>query len=247
MRLSIRLARLRRAPALRLPAGVSAWRALRRRAPALALAISMRLFVSCTEPPPRCNPDPALREAIETELRRELRPSIEAELRRDLRAAVAAEVRTEAGRPGSPPDRTPPEAPSVELVSPSPSREPGTRLSRLEGPLRVHELSVGTAIVDRAPSDVRDSYPEVPEVLFCYTSIESRVPDLTLTHVWRRDGVLVSRVELEVPRSPRWKTWSRQRVLKKWTGTWSCEALSPEGSQLGVTTFIVGPEPLAPR
>jgi hypothetical protein len=217
--------------------------ALRRRAPALVLAFSVRLLAACADPQPRCEPDPALRETLETELRRELRPVIEAELRRDLRAAVAADVRTESGRPGPPVERPSSPPPPVELVTPATAGEPGTRLARLDGPLRVHELSVGTGIVDRAPHDVRDAYPEVPEVLFCYTSIESRTPDLTLTHVWRRDGVLVSRVELEVPRSPRWKTWSRQRVLKKWTGTWSCEVLSPEGTQLGVTTFIVGPEP----
>ncbi len=232
-----------RVPPLRPAAGLRALRALRRRAPAIAFVVSLRVLAACSEPPARCEPDPALRETIETELRRELRPVIEAELRRDLRASVAADVRTENRRPGPPPAQASAASPTVELVSSGSPREPGTRLARLDGPLRVHELSVGTGIIDRAPHDVRDLYPEVPEVLFCYTSIESRTPDLTLTHVWRRDGVLVSRVELEVPRSPRWKTWSLQRILKKWTGTWSCEVLSPEGAQLAVTTFIVGPAP----
>lgn len=198
------------------------------------------------DPSQRCATDPALREAIETELRRELRPLVEAELRRDLRAGVAADVRAESPRASgsqTAPAQPPPE---VDLVRPASASELGTRLARLSGPLRVHELSVGTGILDRAPHDVRDHYPEAPELLYCFSSVESRTAQ-TLTHVWRRDGVLVSRVELEIPRSVRWKTWSRQKVLPKWTGTWSCEVVSPEGTQLGVTTFTVGPVPAKTR
>ncbi len=208
----------------------------------LALAVCALPACGRDERAARCDPDPALRETLETELRRELRPQVEADLRRELRAAVASEVRAASPRGGGQQGASESVPPPVELVQP-PGRELGTRLARLDGPLRVQELSVGTSILDRAPHDVRDAYPEIPELLFCYTSVESRNAQ-TLTHVWRRDGVLVSRVELEVPRSPRWKTWSRQRVLSGWRGIWTCEVVSPEGLQLGVTTFTVGPPAL---
>ena len=52
------------------------------------------------------------------------------------------------------------------------------------------------------------------------------------------DGV--TGVELEVGKSPKWRTWSKQRVSPHWRGVWSCEVLSPEGTQLGLHVFQVG-------
>ena len=62
-----------------------------------------------------------------------------------------------------------------------------------------------------------------------------------VTHIWRRDGKVVSRVELEVGRSPKWRTWSRQRLPASAEGRWSCEVI--EGQQdlkLGTVTVSVG-------
>ncbi|PKN54725.1 MAG: hypothetical protein CVU56_25075, partial [Deltaproteobacteria bacterium HGW-Deltaproteobacteria-14] len=53
-------------------------------------------------------------------------------------------------------------------------------------------------------------------------------------------GRLVSRVELEVGKSPKWRTWSRQRTREDWIGPWSCEVLGPDGRRIGIASFDVG-------
>jgi hypothetical protein len=182
-----------------------------------------------------------LREALREELTRELRESVRAEI-----AATAPTIPRAGPLPGKAPGTPPDPATAAAGVRPSIVTEavddarPGTSLSQVDGPVRLVELAVGTNVVDRNPKDVRERYPEVPPMLYCYSAVESREPNQAIVHVWRRQGVLVSRVELEVGKSPRWKTWSKQKTQGHWTGPWSCEVTSADGQQLGVTRFIIG-------
>lgn len=116
----------------------------------------------------------------------------------------------------------------------------GVHIWPITGSVRLLELAVGTGLEDKSPHDVREVYEKVPELLYCYTAFESGQPEQTVTHVWRRGNRLVSRVELEVGQSPKWKTWSKQRTQPHWTGLWSCEVLGPDGTQLGLTVFRIG-------
>lgn len=183
-----------------------------------------------------------LRPKVEAELRRELRPIVRAELERDLSAATTAERGPDAvADEGSETDAE--EETAAAPARPDPQdlwSQPGTKIWPSGGGLKLLELEVGTALVDRQPSDVRLRYPTTPEVLYCYTVFENPIPDVTITHVWRRGSRLVSRVELEVGRSPKWRTWSKQRTRKHWTGLWSCEVLGTDGRQLGLTVFQIG-------
>ena len=117
---------------------------------------------------------------------------------------------------------------------------PGTHVWPMAGSFRLVELAVGTGLEEKSPRDVQEVYEKVPELLYCYSSFENSTPEQTITHVWRRGNRLVSRVELEVGESPKWKTWSKQRTQPNWTGLWSCEVLGPDGSQLGLTVFRIG-------
>ncbi|MFO0750438.1 MAG: DUF2914 domain-containing protein [Myxococcota bacterium] len=116
----------------------------------------------------------------------------------------------------------------------------GAKIWPSPGGFRLVDVEVGTGLEEKAPTDVRTVYDTVPELLYCYTVFENPGPEATVTHVWRRGTRLVSRVELEVGSSPKWKTWSKQRTQSHWTGTWSCEVLGPDGEQLGLTVFRVG-------
>lgn len=153
----------------------------------------------------------------------------------------------DASKPGTPNDPTNPKpndpsAPNPKQLDPQSDlwNRPGTTIWPSPGGLRLVELSVGTGLEEKLPVGIASHYQQVPEILFCYTVFENPGSEQTVTHVWRRSGRLVSRVELEVGNSPKWRTWSKQRVAPHWRGVWSCEVLSPDGTQLGLHVFQVG-------
>lgn len=218
----------------------------------LALALAC---VGCSQEPP------AKDQVAEEKLRAELTPLVRDQLRNELRPVVMDELRKELTNPDTPPTT----GPSEPATAPAPTRpdtrptgpgtappsnpsdpqgdlwnRPGTTIWPSPGGLRLVELSVGTGLEEKLPVGIASHYQEVPEILFCYTVFENPGPDQTVTHVWRRSGRLVSRVELEVGKSPKWRTWSKQRTAPHWRGVWSCEVLSPDGTQLGLHVFQVG-------
>lgn len=216
---------------------------------------------SGTQPPARLDEADlaALRETERARLAEELRPEVMAELRRTLTPEVRAQLAAElhAASPTTPPGdaarsdvTTNPggtEAPrETSAPSPSPAADediwstPGTRIWPSGGGLKLVEHVVGAALEDKLPADIKLHYATTPEILYCYSVFENPLPDTTVTHVWRRGSRLVSRVELEVGRSPKWRTWSKQRAQPHWTGLWSCEVLGPDGRQLGLTVFQIG-------
>ena len=140
--------------------------------------------------------------------------------------------------------------PPVDVVAPAdatdhesgPAREvrPGMIVYPGTGELELVDLAIATAIAQRQPQDVRTVYDRMPELFFCYTVFSNPTAEQMVTHVWRHGGRLVSRVELEVGKSPKWRTWSRQRTRQDWTGAWSCEVLDPNGRRIGMASFDVG-------
>lgn len=198
----------------------------------------------------------ALKDDVRKSLRTELRPEVVAELRRELTPTIKAELLADLRRTGAPgPDAanadptpsnltgpaTPPTpGDSGDMKDGDPWSQPGTRIWPSAGGLKLVELVVGTALEDKLPTDVATHYATPPEILYCYSVFENPDPDATVTHVWRRGSRLVSRVELEVGNSPKWRTWSKQRTQPHWTGLWSCEVLDQKGQQLGLTVFQIG-------
>jgi hypothetical protein len=208
-------------------------------------------------PPAQASPSAtgATRDEVARALRAELAPTIRQELREELRPIVAAELRAEMAKTSARTDRSPnpnPDTPDAQQGEPmaadarplSESSDiwttPGTTIWPYAGGLRLAELQVGTGLEDKLPVGIELHYTTIPEVLYCYTVFDNPAQDLTVTHVWRRSGRLVSKVELEVGKSPKWRTWSKQRTQPHWSGVWSCEVLAPDGTQLGLTVFQVG-------
>lgn len=205
----------------------------------------------------------ALREelipVVRRELRDELRPAVLAELRDELRRnAVASEPGARPANPTPPtgantPRPGTPALPPGPALAPTPGETerppvpsedlwttPGTTIWPSAGGIRLVQLVVGTGLEDKLPVGAELHYAQMPELLYCYTVFDNPLPDQTITHVWRRSGRLVSRVELEVGKSPKWRTWSKQKTQPHWSGIWSCEVLGPDGTQLGLTVFQVG-------
>lgn len=184
-----------------------------------------------------------LRPEVIADLRRSLAPEVKAQLLAELRASSGGTAQADAVQPAAPADGGP--GAPLDAAAPVPAGDdiwttPGTRIWPSAGGLKLVEHVVAAALDDKLPADVRLHYPNTPEILYCYSVFENPLPDTTVTHVWRRGSRLVSRVELEVGRSPKWRTWSKQRTQPHWTGLWSCEVLGPDGQQLGLTVFQIG-------
>jgi hypothetical protein len=202
-------------------------RALRPAVTATALVLMMGAC-SGESPPPGSLPGAEvarlrdeLAASIRDELRAELRPVVLDELRRELAnkdAGATAEppVRTAAEPDASPPDASQPSGdtaqPTADASQPTESdaaelpggelwNRPGTTIWPTRGGLRLVELTVGTGLDEKLPIGIQSHYPAIPEILYCYTVFENPDPEQTVAHVWRRNGRLVSKVELEVGQS----------------------------------------------
>jgi hypothetical protein len=106
--------------------------------------------------------------------------------------------------------------------------------------LSLLDLAVATAVVDREPEGATDRFDSTPPLLLCYSSFDQRNESATVTHVWTWNDREMARVELEVGKSPKWRTWSRQRLQPDQAGRWSCDVLGPDGSRLGIARVTVG-------
>lgn len=179
--------------------------------------------------------------------------------------AVRADVRSAQEKPKPAPAKvvqpkiapTPPrkEAPRTVATqakaAPSSPRPPGTQatpepeaavtLEKGTDTLALMDLTIARDIQDRLPVGVATHFPEVPSKFQCYSVFKNTGEATTATHVWRRGDRVVSRVELSVGKSPRWRTWSRQRLSSAWAGRWSCEVLGPDGVRLGMASVTAGP------
>lgn len=198
-----------------------------------------------------------LRAEIKKELKAELREEVSEELKRELRAEVSKEVKeatkesqkkqeslNKAKALASQKNDVPKAAASKDVELDDDDKQwliPGTILAPNSSGIRLVELNVGAAIEDKLLADIESHYARVPEVFYCYSVVNNPREDDTITHIWRRNGRPVSRVELEVGKSPKWRTWSKQRTRAQWTGFWSCEVLDSEGTQLGRHVFQAGP------
>jgi hypothetical protein len=108
--------------------------------------------------------------------------------------------------------------------------------------LKLVGLAVGLSVQDRNPVGVATRFTTIPPRFHCHSVFDSRAAEVTVIHTWRRNRRVVSRVELEIGKSPAWRTWSRQRIRAAWADRWSCTVTSQDGSLLGVATFEVQAE-----
>ena len=151
------------------------------------------------------------------------------------------DLQAAADDPGRP-QTTATTAPSPQRAGPGTEIRPGARTwAPKMGTTKLIDLAVADAIdkKKRLPVQPATSYGTPPERLFCYTVFDNPEAKATVTHVWRRGKRLVSKVELEVGKSSRWRTWSRQRTRPHWIGPWSCEVLDADGHRLGLAEFVI--------
>ena len=117
---------------------------------------------------------------------------------------------------------------------------PGVELRSGVDGLKLVDLAIATDVKRREPTGIDNRFATLPARFHCFCVFENRQQATQVTHVWKRDGRVVSRVELEVGKSPKWRTWSRQRLQPTWTGNWTCEVVSSSGRILGSASVQAG-------
>jgi hypothetical protein len=106
-----------------------------------------------------------------------------------------------------------------------------------EGP--AVELQVGTAVEEREPVGVSDSFPAEVGQLFAWSRVTG-AEGTRVEHVWRYPEADVETVvPLEIGGSP-WRTWSSKTIPPEWAGEWTVEVRDAMGNVLSSATVRVG-------
>ena len=111
-------------------------------------------------------------------------------------------------------------------------------------PLRLVEIELGTHIADHWVEDPSERFERAPARLFCATAIWSPIGVKDrLFHVWRYDGAVRARVELDIRggRGGGYRTYSRVGLGAHASGTYRCSVETQSGQVLGGKSVRVGP------
>lgn len=112
-------------------------------------------------------------------------------------------------------------------------------------PLALVDAEIGTRQRGRWVADPIDHLDRKPSVLMCATAIRAPLGvKERLFHVWRQDGEVRDRIELEFAggREKGYRTWSRKRNFgADPRGTWSCAVETGLGQLLGEREIVIDP------
>lgn len=111
-------------------------------------------------------------------------------------------------------------------------------------PMELRRAEIGTRMNGRELADPRERFDRVPGQMVCATAIYAPfgVKD-ELLHVWRKDGVVMDRIELDIRggREDGFRTWSiKHNFGDDPAGEWSCAVETAMGQFLGARTVVVG-------
>lgn len=113
-------------------------------------------------------------------------------------------------------------------------------------PLSLAEVAIGTRMSGREVADPLERLSRPPRVLVCATAIRAPLGvHERLYHVWRQDGELRDRIELEIEggREQGFRTWSRKRNFgDDPRGTWTCAVETGLGQSLGEQAIVIAPD-----
>ncbi len=127
-------------------------------------------------------------------------------------------------------------APTVKHTPAKDDRGPAEAHSNL----RLDDFAVATNVVKRVPQGVDDTFDVSEGTLWGYVKVRNTQTPTHVTMVWKRNGVLRTRIDVKVGTSPGWRTWSRQRIRpQRDAGRWTLEVFTADGDLLGARTFDV--------
>ncbi|TDY01534.1 DUF2914 family protein [Thiohalophilus thiocyanatoxydans] len=92
-----------------------------------------------------------------------------------------------------------------------------------------------TRIEDREPvDDVEQLDNEIREVYY-FTELRD-MEGQTARHRWEYEGEVMAEVEFNV-NGPRWRVWSRKRIMSDWTGEWTVSVINAADEVIASDSF----------
>ncbi|MGC8916524.1 MAG: DUF2914 domain-containing protein [Thermoanaerobaculum sp.] len=95
---------------------------------------------------------------------------------------------------------------------------------------------VCTGVENRTPQGEGKEFPATVGQLFCFSEVKNAQG--SVTHVWFYGDKEVARVELAA-KGPRFRTWSKKRIVPSQTGSWRVEVHASDGTLLAEARFEI--------
>lgn len=118
-------------------------------------------------------------------------------------------------------------------------QRPGVTIAARANDPQLIDLAVATRIADRQPEEAGDSFPASVGQLYCWAAVKNSGEPTEVTIIWRFGDSVVTEKSVSIGTSSRWRSWTRQRINEKNTGSWSCEVVDQNKESLGKATFTV--------
>jgi len=102
------------------------------------------------------------------------------------------------------------------------------------------EAVLCTGIEDRMPTGENTAFPADVEKVYLWTRVSGVTEgEMTIHHVWLRNGKEMADVPLKVKGSP-WRTYSYKTIPAEWAGKWEAKVVGPDGNVIKSLAFTVG-------
>lgn len=140
----------------------------------------------------------------------------------------------------APPEPTAPEmvpAPTSE-AAPAPATEAAPEMMQSEPALTIERMVIAENIVDKEPVGAAETFPASIDKVYCFIEAKDIKEDTTLSFVWYFQGNQMAKVDMNIHKGDRWRTYSSKRLggLK---GEWKVEIQDQNEVILKIAEFQV--------
>lgn len=108
-----------------------------------------------------------------------------------------------------------------------------------ESKISVLSMTVGTDIINRRIKNPDSLFSVDTKKIYCLTGIHNQNDSKVIYHKWFQDGILRSKIALNIGRSYQWRTWSYISINKQKIGKWKIIVEDSSGVRYDSLSFQI--------
>ena len=108
-----------------------------------------------------------------------------------------------------------------------------------ESKISVLSMTVGTGIINRRIENPDSLFSVDTKKIYCLTGIHNQNDSKVIYHKWFQDGILRSKIALNIGRSYQWRTWSYISINKQKIGKWKIFVEDSSGVRYDSLSFQI--------
>ena len=108
-----------------------------------------------------------------------------------------------------------------------------------ESKISVLSMTVGTGIINRRIENPDSLFSVDTKKIYCLTGIHNQNDSKVIYHKWFQDGILRSKIPLNIGRSYQWRTWSYISINKQKIGEWKIFVEDSSGVRYDSLSFQI--------